>query len=149
MKKAEAVKMARRRVCFRPIKDVHEFTPISDPLLKNRLYYSRHDILTMELQAKYKALEFKLKKLQKRKKVSHGLGRKPSSTFFLSRSQLGRHQHLLLQSNAQLYQGSRISLEHSRNMLQRIRVGKILKCTHDQLRANDMIVRNVILSSPV
>lgn len=149
MKKAKAVKMARRRVCFRSIKEVHEFTPISDPFLKNRLYYSRHDIATMHLQAKYKALECKLKNLQKKKKVSHSLGRKPISTFFLSQSQLGRHQHLLLQSNAHLYQGSRISLEHSRNMLQRIRVGKILKCTHDQLRANDIIVRNAILNSPV
>mmetsp|Transcript_26718 Transcript_26718/g.39517 ORF Transcript_26718/g.39517 Transcript_26718/m.39517 type:complete len:265 (-) Transcript_26718:63-857(-) len=146
----------KRRVCFRQSEEVHEFTPISDPFLKNKLYYSQRDLMTMGLEAQCVALEYKLKKL-KQKNNNIKSSSSPSSSLyhdpkfsnkFSSQSlilMLDWHQNNpRLSPVQQLHEHKQLSsLEQSRSMLKRMRIGTILKRNHDQLRQfNDIFLRN-------
>jgi len=52
---------SRKQVCFTQYAEILEFSPITDPVIKSQLYYSRQDLKWMKIEAKQSARNKKRK----------------------------------------------------------------------------------------
>mmetsp|Transcript_9933 Transcript_9933/g.14625 ORF Transcript_9933/g.14625 Transcript_9933/m.14625 type:complete len:89 (+) Transcript_9933:55-321(+) len=54
-----------KSVSFKPFVTVRKFTPISDPLIKEQLYYSQNDLFLIKRRAKLQILRKRLDHMSK------------------------------------------------------------------------------------
>lgn len=61
----------KKTVSFRPYVSVRKFTPISDPTMKEQLYYSQNDLTLIKMRAKNMHLQRKLLNKTRSRIIAH------------------------------------------------------------------------------
>merc|ERR1711974_221968 len=61
----------KNSVSFQSYVSIREFSPITDPTMKDKLYYSQHDLYKIKMQAKLMIMSYKLQKKLQQQQQQH------------------------------------------------------------------------------